>query len=161
MPALAGWLASRDERERRFVFVGAAAVAIALLLGLISLDHSVSRAQARLAQREQDLAWMRSVAPELAAAGPTTEPAPASEGSLIVIVDQAAHAAGLATNLTSSEPSSGGGLRVRLDKAPFDTLVGWLQRLSEQHGVRVSSATIDDAGAPGLVNATLVLEVAR
>jgi general secretion pathway protein M len=161
MKPLSAWLASREERERRVLFAGAAVVAMALLLGLVSLDHSVSRAQARLAQREQDLAWMRSVAPELAAAGPATESAPASPGSLIVTVDQAAHAAGLATSLTSSEPASGGGLRVRLDKAPFDTLVGWLQRLAEQHGIRVSSATIDDAGAPGLVNATLVLEAAH
>jgi general secretion pathway protein M len=159
--ALFARLMALEQRERRFLLAGAAAVALALLLGLISLDHSVSRAQAHLSAREQDLAWMRSVAAELAAAGPASQSAPATQGSLIVIVDQAAHEAGLGTALMSSEPSGSGGLRVRLDKAPFDILVGWLERLSQQHAIRVSSATINEAGAPGLVDATLVLEAAH
>jgi type II secretory pathway component PulM len=46
---------------------------------------------------------------------------------------------------------------VRLDKASFDALVGWLARLAEQNGIRVESATVDAAGAPGLVSASLVL----
>lgn len=160
MAGLVAWLNSRQERERRILWVGAGVVAIAILVALILLDRGVSRAQARLAHGEQDLAWMRSVAPELAAAGPATVTAPASQGSLIVIVDQAAHAAGLGAALTSSEPSGQGGLRVRLDKVPFDTLVGWLERLSAQHGIHVETATMDGSGAPGIVNANIVLQAA-
>ena len=74
-----------------------------------------------------------------------------------VVVDRAAREAGLGESLTSSEPSGAGGLRVRLEKAPFDIMVGWLARLADQHGVRVESATIDSASEPGLVNAALVL----
>lgn len=161
MAALEAWYHSLQHRERRFVAAGAVIAAIVLLLGLLSLDRSVARAQTRLAHREQDLAWMRSVAPELAAAGPASASAPASQRSLIVVVDAAAQEAGLGTALSSSEPSGSNGLRVRLDKAPFDTLVGWLARLSEQHGIRVDSATIDSAGAPGIVNAGIVLQASR
>ena len=50
-----------------------------------------------------------------------------------------------------------GSLTVRLEKAPFDSLVAWLARLAQQNGVVVDSATIEKAGAPGLVNAALVL----
>lgn len=161
MSALTGWLASRDARERRFLLIGVIALAVALAVGLVVLDRSVSRAKAHLARRERDLAWMRSVAPELAATGRVSAgSAPTSESSLIVIVDRSAHAAGLGTALASSEPSRLGGLRVRLNKAPFDRLVGWLERLSAQHRVRVASATLNGAGAPGLVNATLVLKAA-
>lgn len=99
---------------------------------------------------------MRRVAPQLAAAGPAVDH-PVTQDSLLVVVDRAAREAGLAKSLTSSEPSGAGGLRVRLDKAPFDTLVGWLGRLADRHGVRVESATIDNATEPGLVNAALVL----
>jgi type II secretory pathway component PulM len=49
---------------------------------------------------------------------------------------------------------------VRLDKAPFDTLVAWLGRLAQQNGIRVESGNIDAAGAPGLVSAGLVLRTA-
>ena len=61
--------------------------------------------------------------------------------------------------LTSSEPSGAGGLQVRLEKAPFDAVVAWLARLSEQEGIRVDSATIDNAGQPGIINAGVVLHV--
>jgi type II secretory pathway component PulM len=46
---------------------------------------------------------------------------------------------------------------VRLQKAPFDTLISWLARLSQQNGIRVDTASIESAGSPGLVNAALVL----
>jgi type II secretory pathway component PulM len=48
---------------------------------------------------------------------------------------------------------------VRLEKAQFGMLVGWLARLAEQNGIRVESATIDNAGEPGIVNAGLVLRI--
>ena len=104
---------------------------------------------------------MRSVAPQLAAAGPAAPGQRASQRSLIVIVDTAAREVGLGTALSSSAPMGSDGLQVRLDKAPFDTLVGWLERLSEQQGIRVESATIDSAGAPGIVNAGIVLQASR
>jgi general secretion pathway protein M len=160
VPALVAWFQSLAERERRFVLLGAAAIAVALLVGLVSLDRSVARAHLRLAHKQADLAWMRSVAPQLAAAAPPAA-VPVSQRSLIVVINDAAREAGLASSLASSEPSGQGGLRVRLDKAPFDTLVGWLARLSEQRGIRVDSATIDSAGAPGLVNAGIVLDTSH
>ena len=47
---------------------------------------------------------------------------------------------------------------MRLEKAPFDAIIGWLSRLSQQNGIGVDGATIDGAGAPGLVNAAIVLK---
>jgi len=155
--ALRAWFESLSARDRRMVIIGAIAAAVLLVCAiLLPLDQSVSRAHERLAHKQSDLAWMRSVAPQLASA-PSTVLAPSSQRSLIVIVDNSAREAGLGTALASSEPSGQGGLRVRLDKAPFDTIVGWLARLAEQRGIHVESATIDSAGAPGLVNAGIVL----
>lgn len=150
-------LANLSERERRMVTIGGIIAVLLLLVAVIlPLDRSVAKAHQRVEQKQQDLAWMRRVAPQLAAAGPAVDH-PVTQDSLLVVVDRAAREAGLAKSLTSSEPSGAGGLRVRLDKAPFDTLVGWLGRLADRHGVRVESATIDNATEPGLVNAALVL----
>jgi general secretion pathway protein M len=146
-----------NERERRMVIVGGVCIALLLVFGIIlPLDHSVAKAQARLATKQADLAWMREVTPELVAAGPGPTQ-PTSQRSMLVVVDRAARDAGLGTALTSSEPSGAGGLSVRLEKAPFDSLIAWLARLSEQDGIRVDSATMDNAGQPGLVNAGVVL----
>jgi general secretion pathway protein M len=148
---------SLNQREQRMVIVGGVCVVLLVIFGIIvPLDRSVAHAQTRLAAKQLDLAWMRGVAPELAAAGPAPTQI-TSERSMIVIVDRAARDAGLGTALTSSEPSGAGGLSVRLEKAPFDSVVAWLARLSEQEGMRVDSATMDNAGAPGVVNAGIVL----
>jgi general secretion pathway protein M len=77
--------------------------------------------------------------------------------SLLVIVDRSARESGLASSLAGSEPSGPGGLSVRLEKASFDALIAWLARLSQQNGIRVDTATIENGGAPGIVNAAVVL----
>jgi len=148
--------ASLTERERRMAIIGGGVAVALLLLGIIlPLNRSVSRAHARVEHKQADLAWMRSVTPQLAGSGSAVAQ-PATQESLLVVVDRAARDAGLGSSLTSSEPSGAGGLRVRLDKAPFDILVGWLARLADQHSIRVESASIDSSG-PGLVSAAVVL----
>ena len=144
-----------SRREQRVVLVGGAAAALILVFGLlVPLDRSVAHAQERLTRKHADLSWMQSVSPELALAAP---PPAASGESLLVIIDRSARESGLAGALSGSEPGAPGTLSVRLEKAPFDTLVAWLARLGQQNGVTVDSATIEKAGAPGLVNAAIVL----
>ena len=148
-------LNSMSERERRLVYGCAVVAVLVVIFGVIvPLDRSVAQAHHRLEKKTGDLAWMRSVAPELAVSHPVRS---VSKESLLVVVDRSARESNLGTSLAGSEPSGVGGLRVRLEKAPFDTLVAWLARLSEQNGIRVDSATIDNAGKPGTVNAAVVL----
>jgi general secretion pathway protein M len=147
--------ATLSARERRLVMAGAVLAALIVVFGiLVPLDRSVAQAKERLAKKHADLSWMQSVAPELAATAP---PPTASGESLLVIIDRSARESGLAGALSGSEPGGPGSLSVRLERAPFDTLVGWLARLSQQNGVIVESATLERAGAPGLVNAAIVL----
>jgi type II secretory pathway component PulM len=99
---------------------------------------------------------MRSVTPQFAGLSPVH----GGDGqSLLVIVDRSARESGLASALAGSEPAGPGGLSVRLQKAPFDTLIPWLDRLSQQNGIRVDTASIESAGSPGFVNAAIVLHM--
>ncbi|HYX74800.1 MAG TPA: type II secretion system protein M [Steroidobacteraceae bacterium] len=147
-------LAALSPRERRLLLIGAVAAVLILIFGmLVPLDRSVAHAQERLTKKRADLTWMQSVAPQIALI-----PLPSSNGeSLLVIIDRSARESGLASALSGSEPGSGGNLSVRLEKAPFDVLVGWLARLAQQNGVTVDSAIIEKSGTPGLVNANIVL----
>lgn len=148
-------LAPHSSRERRVLAFGAIAVVVLLVVGIIlPLERSVVQAHVRLLQKRADLEWMQRVAPELAAA-----PAPPSSAgeSLLVIVDRSARESGLAGALAGSEPGGPGRLSLRLEKAPFDTLIAWFARLAQQNGIRVESAVIDSGGGPGLVNAAVVL----
>ena len=141
-------------REQQLVKYGGIGAVLVLIFGvLLPLDSSVSKARSRVNQKQTDLVWMRGVAPVLAQA-------PAHQGngeSLIVIVDRSARESGLGSALAGSEPNGPGSINVRLEKASFDAMVGWLSRLSQQNGISVDGANIDTAGAPGVVNAALVL----
>jgi general secretion pathway protein M len=151
-------LDSLSERDRRTLLVGGGVAVLLLLYVIIQLDSSVSSAHKRILKKQTDLTWMRSVAPEIAANGGLRTQGGGGQ-SLLVIVDRSARESGLASALAGSEPAGPGGLSVRLQKAPFDTLITWLARLGQQNGIRVDTASIESAGSPGLVNAAIVLHM--
>ncbi len=143
-------------RERRLVLICAIIALLVLVFGvLLPLHHSVTQARMRIGQKQADLQWMRNVTPVLLANN--TQGSTNGE-SLIVIVDRSARESGLGSSLSGSEPAGPNGLRVRLEKAPFDSIIGWLARLAQQNGIRVEAASIDTAGSPGMVNASLTLQ---
>jgi hypothetical protein len=105
-------LANLNERERRMVLIGGVAAVVLLLFGIVvPLETSVSKAQDRIEKKQADLQWMRTVGPELANAGPAIT-RPATQESMLVIVDRAARESGLGNSLVNSEPTGQGGLRV-------------------------------------------------
>lgn len=157
---LRSWFTGLSPRERTLVFAagGLAAAALLYLILVLPLQTMTGRREARVERKAADLAWMRQVAPEVAAAaaaggatdGPTGE-------SLVVLVDRTAREAGLGAALRDQSPNGEAGLRLRLEAAAFDSLVEWLGRLQERHGVAIEAANFDATGAPGLVNASLTL----
>jgi general secretion pathway protein M len=160
MQQLKDKLNSLKPRERIVVLGGAALVLLTAIyvLGLAPLYSAVNAQAKRVAQKEGDLAWMRSVSGEVAvlsAANPT-RPGPSNE-SLVVLIDRAARECGLSSSLTGQTPNGEHGIRVRLEAAEFDKLMVCLGTLQQVHSVDVESATIDRTAKPGLVNANLVL----
>jgi general secretion pathway protein M len=152
------WYENLSERDRRVVGIGGVVVLVlALLAVVVPLNTQITQARKRISTKQGDLAFMQSVAPQVAAAGPGSAGAANAE-SLVVLIDSSARESGLGKALSSSQPTGDRGLRIRFDKAPFDALVAWLARLSQQHGVRIESAEIESAGETGLVNAGLVLK---
>ncbi|MFI4905054.1 MAG: type II secretion system protein GspM [Steroidobacteraceae bacterium] len=150
------YLERLEPRERRMVLFGAvAAVLLVIVATVVPLQRSVAAVEQRVERKRDDLQWLRSMAPQLAGLQRTAPP-PLRE-SLVVLVDRTARESGLTKSLVGSQPSGDGGLNVRLDQTPFDTLIGWLSQLRERYGVRVDSATIDAGKGSGNVNATLVL----
>lgn len=161
MQKLKDWFFSLQTRERWIITVGGAlAVVIIVYMFALSPFYAAVDARAeRVAQKQADLAWMRSVAGDVVAlsrdAGPITV-APSGE-SLVVVVDRAARECGLSSALTGQTPNGANGIRVRLERAEFDKLVLCLASLQQTHAVSIESATIDRTSEPGFVNASLVL----
>jgi general secretion pathway protein M len=155
---LRDWLAGLAPRERNLVYAAGGLVIIALLYFVLVLPITTMAAKraARVEQKTADLAWMRQVAPQVAAAAAAGAGASSGE-SLVVLVDRTGREAGLGGALRDQSPSGDQGLRLRLEAASFDVLVVWLASLQQQHGVKVEAATIDATATPGLVNASLTL----
>jgi len=158
MNELRRWLGGLAPRERNLVYLAASLLLVALvyLLVVLPVTSAASRRAARIEQKTADLAWMREVTPQVMAAAAAGGGAASGE-SLVVLVDRTGREAGLGNAIRDQSPSGEHGLRLRLEAASFDVLVTWLASLQQQHGVRVDAATIDAAGAPGLVNASLTL----
>lgn len=149
-----------NPRERLFVVGGAVLLLLALtyVLALSPFYAAVDARARRVTDKQGDLAWLQASVGEvqtLTAASPQLS-APSDE-SLVVLIDRTAREASLGNSLTGQTPSGNSGIRVRLEMAPFDTVVQWLGTLQQQHGIDIETATIDRAGATGVVNATLTL----
>jgi general secretion pathway protein M len=153
---LTQYLQRLEPRERRILLAGAVAAGLLIIVAtVLPLQRSVAAVAQRVERKRDDLQWLRSMAPQLAGLQGSA-PAPLRE-SLVVVVDRSARESGLSKSLVGSQPSGDGGLNVRLDQTPFDTLIVWLSQLRERYGVRVDSATIDAGKGSGNVTATLVL----
>ncbi|HKS59112.1 MAG TPA: type II secretion system protein M [Steroidobacteraceae bacterium] len=160
MQKLKEWFSSLQPRERAIVVMGGVVVLIVAvyMLALAPFYAAVNSRAQRVAQKEGDLAWMRSVGGEvmaLSASSPTSA-APTNE-SLVVLIDRTARECGLGAALTGQTPNGDNGIRVRLEQAEFDKLVVCLGSLQQAHSVNIESANIDRTGKPGFVNASLVL----
>ena len=156
MDALLRYYFGLSQRDQRIALYGGIAAALLLILAIVlPLQRHVGALEQRVAQKREDLIWLRSMAPQLASLQ-TNGPPPLHE-SLVVVVDRTARQAGLERALVGSQPSGDGGLSVRLEQTSFDGLVSWIAQLRESYGIRVDSAVIEPGTAPGTVNATMVL----
>jgi len=153
MEAALQYFAKLSPRDQRVAIIGAIAAALLLVVAIVMpLQHRVGALEQRVEHKRDDLAWLRSMAPQLASLRDSAPP-PLRE-SLVVVVDRSARQSGLAV---ASQPSGDGGLNIRLEQTPFDGLVAWLSQLRESYGIRVDSAVVEAGNAVGTVNASLVL----
>ncbi|HUQ10255.1 MAG TPA: type II secretion system protein M [Steroidobacteraceae bacterium] len=152
------WFENLAERERRMVLLGGVAGVIILILAIVlPLNRNIAQARQRVTVKQDDLSFIQSAAPQLASAGPGASNIATAE-NLVVIIDSSARESGLGKSLASTQPTGEKSLRVRFDRAPFDGLMAWLARISQNYGVSVVSAEIEFAGEAGMVNAGLVLK---
>lgn len=160
MQKLKDWFFSLQPRERVIVAAGGVLVLLVAIyiLGLAPLYSAVNSRAERVATKQGDLAWMRSVGGEILALGANAQvPTGPTNESLVVLIDRTARECGLGSSLTGQTPNGDNGIRVRLEQAEFDKLVVCLGSLQQAHAVTIESANFDRSGKPGFVNASLVL----
>jgi len=154
------WYKALQPQERLLVLSVGGVVAVALLYLVLfaPLANSLSARQNRVAVKQQDLAWMRSVSNTVRMAVASRPGQRGSNGeSLVVLINRTAQQAGITGALVNQAPQGDSGIRVRLEGASFDALVTWIGLLEQQFGVQVDTASLDRSDKIGIVNASLML----
>lgn len=161
MSVASAWWQQRDPRERRVLSFGAMLLFAMLLWAFVWKPLSDARAalvesNGRLAT---DLATMRIAAARMTGQLAGDDPARARAGrSLLALADAGIREIGLSGGLKRIEPSGEGRVRVRLEAVSFDPLVGWLEKLEREHGIRVGEMSATATGYIGQVDIQFVLE---
>ena len=159
------WLAGLEPRERVMVYVAAAVLlllfAYLLLLRPFHVGHDKLRAS--VAEQHETVQWMTQSAARVKQLQRSGAAASGGLGgrSLLSATDAAARAAGLGPSLKKVEPDGSQGVRVWLDGARFDDMVGWLDVMGARYGVDVDTITLERGASPGLVNARMNLQLPK
>jgi len=145
--------------RERFIVAGGAVLLILFTVYSVALSplyKSVRERNAHVTQKQQDLAWMQSMAPQLRALG-NTHPVSNPNESLVVVIASTAGRANIASSISGQTPSGNNSVRVRLDGVQFDSLISWLGILQSEFGINPETADITHGAQPGQVNAVLTL----
>ena len=155
------WLAGLEPRERVLVYAAATVIGVLLVYAIFiqPLYSKYDKLVDSIGQQRETVQWMQQNAVtirQLKGAGPAAGQGLAGR-SLLSVTDSEARSAALGSALKRIEPEGSDAVRVWLDGASFDALVGWLEVMSNRYAAEVDSITLERADAAGLVNARLTL----
>lgn len=151
--AAAFWLV-RSEQERKFLTVGACAVALALIYSILIAPAVEGRAEL-----EQSLPLLRQEAAEIQAlarqAGELARQAPVQ---LAPMSRQSLTTSLAARGLTPQSISlTGDYAKLQFGGVPFASLINWLDGVRRENRIAVQDANIVAQATPGMVEATFTL----
>lgn len=153
------WFEGLAPRERMFVAGGGVLLILILFWAIVlaPLSSRVGKLSERVEGKRDTLSWMSAAAAEISSAGEVAAGAGDPDQSLVVIIDRTARQSGLGQSITRNQPVGEDGIRVRMEGAPFDTVVAWLGQLQSGYGLSLESATFERASANGTVTASITL----
>lgn len=145
------WWADRTPRERWLLTGAGVALSVWVLVALIwqPMQDRREAASRQIALYDRALVALQS------GDAPVAPTAPVDTRALNAIVTEAAGGFGL--TIRRLEPE-GERIRVTVDDAAFQTVILWLEALARDSGLRATELNLSRRPAPGVVNATLLLE---
>lgn len=144
-------LGERDRLVLRVLGVFLLAVLLVVMVARPALDFA-DRAQGRLKEERELLAWLQGNASAAHAAAPATAE---RTGSMVTLVTDTARENDV--QVRRFEPDGDNGVRVWLEGAQFNAVVKWLYQLEETHAIRAAEINIERESQPGMVSARLTL----
>lgn len=155
------WFENLQQQEKRAV-IGAAALLGVMLVYLVlwkPLTSGYDELKKSTIKYELLVLWMQEKAAEVkqlkASSGSNIQ---RGNQSILGVVDKTSKQLQLADMVKQVRPDGENKVRVRLENAPFDKLLRWLEVLQQTQGIQLVSSSIEKQEETGLVNARLVFE---
>lgn len=144
-------------RDRTLLIVLGVALAFYLLYQVIWRPLATANANLRLqnAAAAQSLATVTQLAAEYGELKRNSAQNQSQGQNLAQVVDQTVAANNL--HMSRFQPGSNGDVQVRLDNAPFDQVVRWLNQLEATHAVSIKEMAVAPGSGSGLVNVSVRL----
>lgn len=148
------WFLRFTEREQLALL--AMVFIVALYLVFVLLVQPLGTARERLEQTNRSTAEVLQRVDGLASAIKAQRAAgagPARTRNLTGMLNRGAEAAGL--RIARLQPNNRGAVQLRLENVPFDALLRWLHSLEQLDGLLIEELSVSQAGAEGIVSASL------
>ena len=157
-----GWWATLQAREQRPLTLGM--LAIILTFGYLFLFEPLSLAREQVGNRVQSqralFVHLQQVAQEAAMlqgqGGAMVQPNKGKR-SVLAAVDQSSRSAGIKSSIKRLTPEGNDRVRLWLEKASFDHLMGWLIGMNQSDGLVIDNINITPEDETGLVRVNLTL----
>lgn len=155
------WYQNLQQQEQRLLLGGA--IFLGLMIFYLAvwepLTTNYDKLKKSTGKYETLVHWMEEKAVEVkrlkSSGGSTVR---RGNQSILGVVDKTAKQLKLGGMVKQVRPEGKNKARVRLENAPFDKVLKWLEVLQQQQGINVLSSSIERQAENGLVNIRLVFE---
>lgn len=143
--------------DRRLLMITAGVLTLLLLVyGVLIPAHQYADEAAQYHRAQLSLQhWVKENAAKVQSVPQPKNEEGGARPSLLTLASESAKAQ--AISFKRFEPVGDAELRIWLDDTEFNQLLVWLDRMAQQQGVLVKSASIDPVAVPGKVDARLTL----
>lgn len=151
------WFGQREPREQLALRVLAVALALTLLWLLIwqPLQHGRQSAVDDYQRNARLKAWIEDNSNAVRGAAQSNTKVTAG-ADWIAQLSRSADGAGVV--LRGFSPEGEQAVRIQIEAQPFAEVLGWLQRLESEKGIRVANAEFSSTSSPGLINLRATLK---
>ncbi len=155
------WWGSLQYRDR-MLLLATTALVLAAVFYLFAYEPIIKKHNTltqRIDTQRQLAAWMQDTSVKIKQLQGASEAAPvvSSNTSMLSIIESSSRQANLRSPIQRMEPEGTNGVKLWIEKAPFDSVIQWLGELNRQHQIEVSRASINKSDDPGLVTLQLSL----
>ncbi|MCK5002001.1 MAG: type II secretion system protein M [Gammaproteobacteria bacterium] len=154
------WYSSLPTRDRNLLIATVTLIVITLFYLLVwePIHQGRDQQQQKFKSQQDIYSWMQSASRELQTLKRSGTRKVSSKQPISLIIENSAKISGLKQYINKIESSGKNGARVKIDSASFDQLLVWLNTLEQQHGVTVTTASIERNDKTGTISARLSFE---